>query len=630
MAAHRYWRLLITANYQNTPGNMLIGDLFLQTFVGTYPTDALSSSNTDARATASSVYNGNTASYGPGAAFRNNGLTNYWMTATDATFPQWIAWDFGAAPKEINCISLGHGTNSSWGPRLPSAGTVQYSDNGTDWTDWFSFADTRAAPVDGVTHLRSYMKPGSHGAASTPKPSPQRHRYWRLANWAPFNYPKSIPAGLSEFELIDHEDGVWPVGRFSVTGWSALPVHTWDAVTGATNRIAQNWADLATSRADGIALYNAAFDGKAQSFTFRGTGPSTVSQATVIPAGTTEWLEFKARSDATHRYLVVRFRQWGGSTSGIRIYVDEALKYSLNGAATSTQQVAVDLGVTEGVRTIRIAYESTGTVSSYQNLNISSVRIGATCGPFGTNGNITNAFDGSSVTAWLPTGTTWPHVIGYDFGVSPIQVAGVRVRAHTTAGYTITNSWVQYSDNGVDWSEWFYFRWPGDTTPIAQEIALINHPAPADPPPPLADPEPAPGAGNLPPVFTSGEMATVIEGTPVSAVVYQAAATDPEGAAVTWALLGADAAMASIDPSGAVRLNEVPDFERKPRYNFTVEASDPEGARATCPVVLNVTDIDDTIFVDGLTIDVLILPAEAVEQPPPPPPYKRRRQTLMM
>lgn len=61
-------------------------------------------------------------------------------------------------------------------------------------------------------------------------------------------------------------------------------------------------------------------------------------------------------------------------------------------------------------------------------------------------------------------------------------------------------------------------------------------PPPPSPPPPPAPPPP----GNLAPVFTSPAAISAREG--VLGRVYLAAATDPEGAALTYALSGADAA----------------------------------------------------------------------------------------
>jgi ELWxxDGT repeat protein len=62
-----------------------------------------------------------------------------------------------------------------------------------------------------------------------------------------------------------------------------------------------------------------------------------------------------------------------------------------------------------------------------------------------------------------------------------------------------------------------------------------------------------------PPVVTSGASASFAENG--TGIVYQAAATDPQGITVTWALAGTDAALFTIDAAGAVRFNAAPNFE---------------------------------------------------------------------
>src|SRR3974390_2674283 len=81
-----------------------------------------------------------------------------------------------------------------------------------------------------------------------------------------------------------------------------------------------------------------------------------------------------------------------------------------------------------------------------------------------------------------------------------------------------------------------------------------------------------------------------------AAVVYTAAATDPAGGTVSYALTGADAAAFTINSStGAVTFNASPDYETKSSYSFNVKASDPSGAFNTQAVTVNVTDVAPTI-----------------------------------
>lgn len=99
------------------------------------------------------------------------------------------------------------------------------------------------------------------------------------------------------------------------------------------------------------------------------------------------------------------------------------------------------------------------------------------------------------------------------------------------------------------------------------------------------------------PVFTSGTTASVTEGTAVTAVVYDAEASDPDtgSGAVTFSLGGVDANAFTIDPAtGQVRLKAVSDFETKANYAFAVIAS--QGATsATRAVSLSVTNVNEGI-----------------------------------
>src|SRR3974390_763024 len=98
------------------------------------------------------------------------------------------------------------------------------------------------------------------------------------------------------------------------------------------------------------------------------------------------------------------------------------------------------------------------------------------------------------------------------------------------------------------------------------------------------------------PRITSATTATVAEGISTAAVVYTAAATDPAGGTVSYALTGADAAAFTINSStGAVTFNASPDYETKSSYSFNVKASDPSGAFNTQAVTVNVTDVAPTI-----------------------------------
>src|SRR5207253_1273869 len=93
------------------------------------------------------------------------------------------------------------------------------------------------------------------------------------------------------------------------------------------------------------------------------------------------------------------------------------------------------------------------------------------------------------------------------------------------------------------------------------------------------------------PTITSATTATVAEGISTATVVYTAAATDPAGGTVTYALTGADAASFNINSATrSATLLPSPDFETKTSYSINVKASDPSGANNVQAVTINVTD----------------------------------------
>lgn len=80
---------------------------------------------------------------------------------------------------------------------------------------------------------------------------------------------------------------------------------------------------------------------------------------------------------------------------------------------------------------------------------------------------------------------------------------------------------------------------------------------------------------NETPVYSSGNTGIVAENASTSTVIYTAAATDPEGGAVTYALAGTDAASFTINSStGALTLNASANYETKTSYSLNVLAKD--------------------------------------------------------
>jgi Ca2+-binding RTX toxin-like protein len=83
------------------------------------------------------------------------------------------------------------------------------------------------------------------------------------------------------------------------------------------------------------------------------------------------------------------------------------------------------------------------------------------------------------------------------------------------------------------------------------------------------------GPSNGAPAITSGESAFAPENIPAGTIVYQAAASDPDGDRIVWWLDSSpDASLLTIDQNGTVRLLQAANYETQSVYNFTVVASD--------------------------------------------------------
>jgi glucose/arabinose dehydrogenase len=113
-------------------------------------------------------------------------------------------------------------------------------------------------------------------------------------------------------------------------------------------------------------------------------------------------------------------------------------------------------------------------------------------------------------------------------------------------------------------------------------------------------PTPTPGATNHAPSFTSATTASVVENTTAA---YQATATDPDGNAVTFTIAGgADSALFTITPAGALSFAAPPSFET-PRdsganniYDVQIGASD-GSLTATLSLQVTVTNSREGIAV---------------------------------
>ena len=101
------------------------------------------------------------------------------------------------------------------------------------------------------------------------------------------------------------------------------------------------------------------------------------------------------------------------------------------------------------------------------------------------------------------------------------------------------------------------------------------------------------GSPNQAPIFTSPAAVTVVENSPAGTIVYQAAATDPDGDRFVYSLGGVDAGLFSIDVAGVLRILVSPDFEARASYSFLVIASD-SGTSSVRAVSLTVGDVNES------------------------------------
>lgn len=109
-----------------------------------------------------------------------------------------------------------------------------------------------------------------------------------------------------------------------------------------------------------------------------------------------------------------------------------------------------------------------------------------------------------------------------------------------------------------------------------------------------------PPTANAPPAFTSVQTASVAEN---ASAAYQATASDPDGDALTFAIDGgADAALFSITPAGALRFDAAPDYDLPGDadsdnvYTVQLRVSD-ASASATQAVNITVTNSREGIAV---------------------------------
>lgn len=134
--AHEYWRVYIDDNNGDGSFTVMVGSEFRDSggvdLIG--GGTALGSSNAG-------------AGFLPDEAFLNwDGTNNYWSTASGSALPSWYGYQFATAVEVVSFTMTGVRDAA----RMPRAFKMQYSDDGTTWTDTTSFIGQTGWVIDGT------------------------------------------------------------------------------------------------------------------------------------------------------------------------------------------------------------------------------------------------------------------------------------------------------------------------------------------------------------------------------------------------------------------------------------------------------------------------------------------------
>lgn len=156
---HLYWRILITETRT--------GDSFLATIAEVEMRATAGGADLCSGGTASA--SSQEATYPASKAFDNlTGVEDIWVSGSGQPSPQWLQYQF-AAPVEINEVLIRAASTTSRAERAPRSFKIQWSDDGTTWTDKWAVTDTSAWAIN---ESRVYSVDDAPGG--TP------HLYWRV------------------------------------------------------------------------------------------------------------------------------------------------------------------------------------------------------------------------------------------------------------------------------------------------------------------------------------------------------------------------------------------------------------------------------------------------------------------
>lgn len=164
MAAHRYWRLLITAT--NGSAFCALSEMQLRTSAG-----GADVSDTHGAPIKSSEFDPSNAAY---RAFDSNTAT---LWASDGSaLPQWIGWDFGGSggdlglpagtPQDIEEFTITSRADGN-ASQIPKDFTLQWSDDASSWTDGLAVTGETAW---GAPETRTFTGVDSGASPSAARP----------------------------------------------------------------------------------------------------------------------------------------------------------------------------------------------------------------------------------------------------------------------------------------------------------------------------------------------------------------------------------------------------------------------------------------------------------------------------
>lgn len=314
-------------------------------------------------------------------AFDNNISTNWGSSqiAANQSGVAYIGYDFGVGEaKTIRKLSVTqHPATVKWMPSVK----VQYSDNGTVWTDAITTAETSNQATAGITF-----------------PNCGSHRYWRiLANG---NITTSQTWDIYEIEMYEYVDPSTSTVQSDDTTYS--------------DNLCIGGAAIATSEQNATSAKENAFDGNSNTYWTSNLTEPLLSRAIGYDFGVSH----------TIRKIVVTTTQ---NTAG----TPSAFKVQKSTDGTTWTDVLNYTGIVIGVNTI---YLPAGTEARYWRLLANGVKLsGSTLLTDGTGlAEITmheistdiNLYDSIAGVSKHYDGSTWDNVVRIFIGEAVVDSAG--------------------------------------------------------------------------------------------------------------------------------------------------------------------------------------------------------------